>query len=115
MIHGMEHLSYEDRLIELGLFRLEKRRLWGDLIVAFQYIEVSCRKEGDRPFSRICGDRTRANGFKLKESRFRLDIRKMYFRVRVVDHWNRLPRDVIDGLSLKIFKARVDQALGNLI
>jgi len=56
-----------------------------------------------------------SKGIKLKDNRFRLDIRKMYFRVRVVDHWNRLPRDVIDGLSLKIFKARVDQALGTLM
>ena len=64
MIQGMEHLSYEDRLRELGLFRLEKRRLRGCLIVLFQYVKGSYRKERNRLFSRICGDRTRANGFK---------------------------------------------------
>ena len=63
MIQGMEHLSYKDRLSELGLFNLEKRRLWGDLIVAFQYLKQSYRKEGDRLFIRGCGNRTRRNGF----------------------------------------------------
>ena len=67
MIQGMEHLSYEDRLKELGLLSLEKRRLQDDLIAAFCYLKGSYRKEGDRLFSRICCYRTRGNGFKLKE------------------------------------------------
>jgi len=61
----MEHLSYEDRLRELGLFSLENRRLQGDLLAASQYLEESYKKEGDRLFIRVCGDRTRGNGFKL--------------------------------------------------
>ena len=59
IIPEMEHLSYEDRLRELELFSLEKRRLQCDLIAAFQYLKGSYRKEGDRLFSRVCGDRTR--------------------------------------------------------
>ncbi|KGL98339.1 hypothetical protein N301_07358, partial [Charadrius vociferus] len=55
------------------------------------------------------------NGFKLQEGRFRLDIRKKFFTVRVMRHWNRLPREVVDAPSLEAFKARLDGALGNLV
>ncbi|KFQ88008.1 hypothetical protein N337_01973, partial [Phoenicopterus ruber ruber] len=55
------------------------------------------------------------NGFKLKEGRFSLDIRKKFFTMRVVKHWHRLPREVVDAPSLATFKVRLDGALGNLI
>ncbi|KFQ70637.1 hypothetical protein N335_10608, partial [Phaethon lepturus] len=116
MMRGMEPLSYEDRLRELVLFSLEKRRLWGDLIAAFQYLKkVGYRKDGDRLLSRTCCDRTRGNGFKLKEGRFRLDTRKKFFTMRVVKHWHRLPREVVDDPSLETFKVWLDGALSNLI
>ncbi|KFQ81662.1 hypothetical protein N335_08795, partial [Phaethon lepturus] len=114
MIRGMEHLSCEFRLRELGLFILEKRRLWEHLIAAFQYLkDRSYKKDRDRLFSRIFCNRTRGNGFKLKESRFRLDRRKKFFTVRVVRHWHRLPREVVDAPSLATFKVELDEALSN--
>ncbi|KAK4812759.1 hypothetical protein QYF61_020379 [Mycteria americana] len=115
IIRGLEHLSYKDRLRELGLFSLEKRRLQADLIAAFQYLKGAYKKAGQALFTRACSDRTRGNGFKLKEGRFRLDIRKKFFTMRVVRHWNRLPREVVDVPSLEVFQARLDGALSSLV
>jgi len=63
----------------------------------------------------VCSDRTRGNGFKLKEGRFRLDIRKTFFTMRVDKLWHRLPREAVDDPSLAVFKARLDGALSNLL
>ncbi|KAK4816979.1 hypothetical protein QYF61_025899 [Mycteria americana] len=97
MMRGLEDLSYEGRLRGLGLFSLEKRRLWGDLIVAFHYLKGAYKKDAERLFTRACRDRTRGNSFKLKEGRFTLNIRKKSFTMRVVKHLTRLPREVVDA------------------
>ena len=60
MIRGLEHLPYEDRLMELGLFSLEKRRLQGDLIAAFQYLKGAYKQEGSKLFERV--DNSRQGG-----------------------------------------------------
>jgi len=97
------------------LFSLEKRRLWGHPIAASQYLNGAYKKAGEGLFTRACSDRTRVNGFKLKEGRFRLDIRKKSFTTRVVRHSNRLPREAVDVPSLEVFKDRLDGALSSLI
>jgi len=63
----------------------------------------------------VCSDRTRGNSSKLKEGRIILDIRKKFFTMKVVKHWNRLPREVVAAPSLAVFKARLDGALSNLV
>jgi len=115
MIRGLENLTYEDRLRQLGLFSLEQRRLRGDLIATFQYLKWVYRKDGEGLFTKVCSDRTRENGCKLKEVRFRLDIRKKFFTMRVVRHWNMLPREAVAAPSLAVFKAGLDGALSKLV
>jgi len=112
IIRGLEHLCYKERLRELGLFRLEKRRLRGDRIAAFQFLKGVYKKAGY--FTRAWSDRTRGNGFRLKEGRFRLDIRKKLFTMRVVRHWHRLPTEVVNAPSLEVFKARLVGGLSSL-
>ncbi|KFO82641.1 hypothetical protein N303_13802, partial [Cuculus canorus] len=114
-IGGLEHLPYEDRLRELGLFILEKRRLRGNLMATFQHLKGAYRKAGEGLFVKSCGSRTRGNGYKLERGTFRLDIRKNFFTIRVVRHWNRLPREVVDAPFLEMFKARLDGTLVSLI
>ena len=60
-------------------------------------------------------DRTKGNGFKLKEKRFRLHVRKKFFTQRVIRCWNKLPREVVDVPSQEAFRISLQGALGSLI
>ena len=83
--------------------------------MASQYLKGAYKQVWEWLFTRVDSDRTKGDGFKLRQGRFRLDIRRKFFPQRVVTHWNRLPKEVVNAPSLEAFKASLDVALGSLV
>ena len=115
MMRELEHLSYKQRLRELGLFSLKKRRLRRGLRNAYKYLQGGSQEDGARLFSVVPSSRTRGNRHKLKHKKFCLNMGKNSFTLSVTEHWNRLPRDVVDSASLKVFKTWLEAVLCSLL
>ena len=81
------------RLSNLGLFSLGERRLRGNLTNVYKHLKGGGRQTDEaRLFLVVRSDRTRSNGLKIERRRFHTNIQKNFFTVRVMEHWNRLPR-----------------------
>ena len=114
LVKGLGHKPCEEQLRELGWFSLERRRLRGDLTALCNSLTGAVGR-GGRSFSQGTSDRTRGNGLRLHQGRFRLDVRRHCFPERAVKHLTALPRDMVESPSLEVFERRVGVVLRGMV
>ncbi|KAK4824002.1 hypothetical protein QYF61_009127 [Mycteria americana] len=115
LVKGLEGMSCEEWLRTLGLSSLEKRRLRGNLTALYRFLRRRSGEGGADLLSLVFSDIMRENDSKLHQGRFRLDIRKHFFTERVVKHWNKLPREMVNVPSLSVFRRHLDNTLNNML
>lgn len=115
MTRGLKHMSFEERLRDLGLYSLEKRTLKGDLINVHKNPRKECQDHRDKLFSLVPSNRMRSNRHKLKHGKFHQNMRKKVFTEQVTEHWNRLPRKAMECPSLEVSKTLLDAILRNVL
>ncbi len=108
MVKGCQDLTYEERLEKLNSFSLARRRLRGDLILAYNLSHGSLGLHFAEFVIRPPCSSLRGYYLKLHHRRFRLNRRKATFSVRIVGPWNRLPAFVVEALTAHVFKSRLD-------
>jgi len=113
LVNGLKNKSSKEQLSERGLIRLEKRRLREDLFTLYSYPTGSYSQVNVGLVSQVITDKRKL--FKMCQGRFRLDMRKCFFTERVVKHWNRLLRKVVESPSLEIFKRCAYVALRDMV
>ena len=97
MVKELELLSCEDKLRELGLFRLEKTRFRAGLNNVYKYLKGGCKEDVAVLFSEVLNTRARGSGHKLEHKRFHLIMRKHLHAVLLMEHWQKLPTEVVDS------------------
>ena len=114
-MRGLEHRPYEEQLRELRLFKSGEEEAQGRPYRSPQLPERRLWRGGGQPLLPGNSKRTRGNGLKFLQGKFKFDIRKNFFSERVMNCWNRLPREVVESVSLNVFKERVDVVLRDLV
>lgn len=100
MIKGPENVMYEERTKELGLFRLERNSVRGDMTTVFRHVKDCC-KGGDKLFSISTGSTVKSNGFKLQQQRVRLNFRRNFLLVTAVIPEKTLPMETVGSHHLR--------------
>ena len=114
MIPAICRLEYQDRLKELNMFSIKRRCLRGDMIQVYKIVSREDDSLLHSMFKLDTGNRGRGHNKKLIKEHCRLDIRKYFFSLRVVNFWNRLPPEVVNSRSIGIFKSRIDVYMNSI-
>ena len=109
MIPSLRALPYEERLKRLNLFSLEKRRMRGDLIQVYKYLNKLSNVDHSKLFELQTNPRTRNNGYPIQSRRCNTDIGRSFFSNRIIRHWNELPAEVVTARTIDTFENRLDR------